>query len=184
MPIAVANRYARALADVVVSRKGDYRAVLGELEDYAGAYRESAELRELFEMPAVSPADKTRVLEVILKQLAASTLTGNFLRVLAANYRMGLMEEVVQAFRKIAYARLGIVEVKIFSADSLSGAERRALGARFRELTRHPVELEFHLDRNLLGGVLAQIGSTVYDGSIRGQLERIGEQLATRSRLV
>ena len=179
MPITVANRYARALADVV-SQKGDYHAVLRELEDYAGACRESAELRELFETPAVPLAGKTGVLEAILKQLEASTLTGNFLRVLAANYRMGLIQEVVQAFRKIAHARLGIVEVKIFSADGLSEAQRKALRARFRELTRHAVELEFRLDRNLLGGVLAQIGSTVYDGSIRGQLEQIGEQLATR----
>lgn len=177
MAIAVANRYASALADVV-GRTADYRAVLGELEDFVAAYRQSAELREFFETPAVTVAEKTRVLGAILARLSASTLTASFLRVLVVNYRMGQIEEVVQAFRKISNTRLGIVEVKIFSADSLSAAERAALQARFRELTRHEVELKFLLDGKLLGGILAQIGSTVYDGSIRGQLERIGQHLA------
>ncbi len=173
--MAVANRYARAFADVV-ARTGDYRAALRELEDFSAACRESAELREVFETPALPLADKTKVLETILARLSASPLASNFLRVLLAHYRMGLLEGVVQAFRGIANARMGIVEVKIFSAADLSEVEREALRARFRELTRQQVELEFHLDRELLGGIRAQINSTVYDGTVRGHLESIREQ--------
>lgn len=176
MTIAVANRYARALADVVGGRE-DYRSVLRELEDFAAAYEESAELRDLCETPTVPQTEKVRVLGAILARLSASPPTSNFLRVLLANYRMRLVREIVPAFRRIAHARLGIVEVKVLSADDLSEAERKALSARFRELTRHQVELEFQLDRNLVGGIVAQIGSTVYDGSVRGQLERISQQL-------
>jgi F-type H+-transporting ATPase subunit delta len=177
MAMAVANRYARALADVV-GRGDDYRAVLRELRDYATAYRQSADLREFLETPAVSLQEKTRVLGRILASLSASTTTSNFLRVLLVNYRMALLDQIIEAFRKIANARLGIVEVKIFSAEALAEFERKALSARFRELTGYQVELEFHQDSKLLGGIFAQIGSTVYDGSVRGQLERIGEQLA------
>ena len=66
------------------------------------------------------------------------------------------------------------------SAGDSSEAERQSVAARFRELTGKEVELEFRIDRELLGGILAQIGSTVYDGSVRGNLARIREQLMAR----
>jgi F-type H+-transporting ATPase subunit delta len=90
---------------------------------------------------------------------------------------MPLLEEVVQAFRNVAYARLGIVRVKISSASSLSPAERQVLQTRFNELTQKQSELEFQLDGDLIGGLVAQIGSTVFDGSIRGHLDRLRGQL-------
>ncbi len=176
MPIAVANRYAHALADVA-GWKGDYRTTLKELEDYAAVYQQSSELREVFETLAIPLAEKAKVLEAILARLAVSPTTSNFLRVLLSNYRMALVAEVTQSFRKIVNGRLGIVEVKIFSAQSLSEREQQDLRRRFAELTRRQVELKFHIDQNLLGGVLAQIGSTEYDGSVRGQLAEMGEQL-------
>jgi len=104
----------------------------------------------------------------------------NFLRVLLSNYRMPLLEEAVQAYRKIANDRLGIAQVTISSASDLSEAERESVAARFNKLTGKQVELEFRIDRELLGGILAQIGSTVYDGSVRGNLARIREQLMAR----
>ncbi len=179
MPIAVANRYARALADVV-GPTGEYRSALRELEDFAAAYRESVDLRQLFETPAVNLAEKTRLLEAILARLGASPVTSNFLRVLLSHYRMGLLEEIAQSFLKIANDRLGIVAVKVFSASDLSQAEREALRARFTELTRKQVEIEFHLEGKLLGGILAQVESTVYDGSVRGHLERIRKRMVVR----
>ena len=96
---------------------------------------------------------------------------------LGQNYRMNLLEEICRAFHKLANDRLGVVEVKVVSAAGLSETERQALRARFIDLTGKEVEFDFRLDRELLGGVLAQIGSTVYDGSVRGQLDRIRERL-------
>jgi F-type H+-transporting ATPase subunit delta len=178
MPTVIANRYARALADVV-GPAGNYRQVLGELEDFGAAYRQSVEFREVCETPAVGMEQKLKVLEALAGKMGSSHLTLNFLRVLMSNYRMRLLEEIIQAFRNVAYARLGIVRVKVSSASDLSPAERQALQARFNELTRKQSELEFHLDGNLIGGLVAQIGSTVFDGSIRGHLDRLrGELLA------
>jgi len=151
MKMAVSNRYARALADV--AGRGDYRRVGRELEDFTAVYGESAELRELFDTPAVPLAEKIKVVEAIAGRLGTAQVTTNFLRVLAANYRM--------------------VEVKIISAGDLSDAERQALRARFSELTGKQVEFDFRRDQELVGGILAQIGSVIYDGSVRGQLERI-----------
>jgi F-type H+-transporting ATPase subunit delta len=177
--MVVANRYARALADVVAP-SGDYRKVLLELQDFATAYRESLELQQVFASPAVALPQKMKVLAVIGQELGESTVTLNFLRVLLANYRMPLLEEAVQAYRKIANEQLGVVQVAVSSASDLSGAERESVAARFRELTGKQVEVEFRIDSELLGGVLAQIGSTVYDGSVRGNLARIREQLMAR----
>jgi len=176
MPTAVANRYARALADVVAST-GNYRQVLAELEDFSSAYYESLELREVCETPAVSMAQKLSVLQAIAAKLGSAHVTLNFLRVLMSHYRFPILGEILGAFRQVAYARLGIVQVRISSATELSAQDRELLHDRFKALTSKQAELEFHLDGNLIGGLVAQIGSTIYDGSIRGQLERIREQL-------
>jgi F-type H+-transporting ATPase subunit delta len=176
MPTVVANRYARALADVVAST-GNYRQVLNELADFSAAYRESLELREVCETPAVPMAQKLSVLEALARRLGSSQATLNFVRVLMTHYRLPLLAEALQAFRNVSDARLGIVRVKITSASDLTPEQRELLHARFNELTQKQPELEFLLDRDLIGGLVAQIGSTVYDGSIRGQLNRIREQL-------
>lgn len=179
MAIAVANRYARALADVV-SQGGDYRAVLGELKNFHAAYQESADLRDVFDTPAVSLEKKVKVLEAILARLEVSKVTASFLRVLVTNYRIGMLGDICTAFARIANERLGVVEVKVLSATSLSEAEQQSLRARFEEVTRKQVAMEFSQDGGLLGGILARIQSTVYDGSVRGNLERIREQLLKR----
>jgi F-type H+-transporting ATPase subunit delta len=177
MSTVVANRYARALADVIASA-GNYRQILGELEDFSAAYHESAELREVCETPAVTMVQKLSVLEAIAGKLGSSHVTLNFLRVLMSHYRFPLLGEILQAFRDLAYERLGVVRVKISSASDLSQEERKLLEERFNALTKKQSELEFHLDGDLIGGLVAQIGSTVYDGSIRGSLDRIRERLS------
>lgn len=177
MAFRIANRYARALADVVGETSG-YGRALDELATFEGVYRESADLRNLFDAPAVPLAAKLKVLDTILGRLGASLAVSNFLRVLVKNYRMTHFDEIRQAFRRIANQRLGIVDVKISSAAELDPSERGTMAARFRELTGRQVEFEFHLDPELVGGLRAQVGSTVYDGSVRGALDRLKEQLA------
>lgn len=179
MSKAIANRYARSLADVV-SRTGDYGAALRELADFAALYGASTELRDVVRTPAIAAADKFRILETILARMGTSKLVGNFLRVLLQNYRLALIADIVEAFKKVANERMGVVEVQISSAAELSEAERQTLLARFETITRKKVEVEFQIEKQLLGGVLAQIGSTIYDGSVRGHLQRLRERLMAR----
>lgn len=174
MPVLVANRYARALGDVV---REDPRRVVDELRNFLSAYKESAELREVFDTPSIPLAEKIKLIDAIQSRLASSAVTTNFLRVLATNFRMNLLDEILPAFARIVNERMGIVHVKIFSATDLSSGERESLAARFREATHKEVEMEFHRQEDLLGGIVAQVQSTVYDGSIRGRLERIREEL-------
>lgn len=178
MAFRIAGRYARALADVI-AETSEYRRALDDLAAFAPVYAESAELRNVFEAPAVPLAAKLRVLDTIVHRLGTSLAVANFLRVLVKNYRMAHFEQIYQAFRRIANQRLGIVAVKVTSASELDQAERDAMAVRFRELTGKQVEFEFHLDPDLVGGLRAQVGSTVYDGSVRGALSRFREQLAT-----
>jgi len=176
MPTVIANRYARALSDVVAPTR-KFREVLSELEDFGAAYRQSLEFREVCDTPAVGMAQKLSVLQALAAKMGTSHVTLNFLRVLMSHYRMPLLDETIQAFRSLVYLRLGIVRVKISSAANLSPDEQRLLQARFNELTQKQSELEFHLDPALIGGLVAQIGSTVFDGSIRGSLDRLRGQL-------
>jgi F-type H+-transporting ATPase subunit delta len=167
------------LADVV-GRSGDYRPAQDDLHAFAAVYHESAELREVLKTPAISVADKTRVLEAILARLGTSVTPANFFRVLLANYRLALLDDIIEAYGKIVNERMGIARVQISSATELSPAERETLAARFEAVTRRTVEAAFEVDPRLLGGVTAQIGSTVYDGSVRGHLQRIRERLTAR----
>ncbi len=179
MPLAIANRYARALADVV-AKTGNYEAILAEVEDFAAVWAASAELREVLETPAVSLPRKVAVVEAVAARLGLSPIALNFVRVVLEHYRLALLAEMCRAFRKIVDERRGIVRVKIYSASELSDSDKRRLRARLAEVAQRTVELDFYLDGQLLGGVRAQIGSTVYDGTLRGSLDRIRRQLVSR----
>ncbi len=176
MAIAIANRYARALADVV-SQTGEYRVVQTDLENFLAAYQRSADLRVALDSPAVPLDGKVKVLEAIGARMEISKVAASFFRVLVTNYRIGLLAEVCMAFTRIANDRLGVVSVKVFSATALSEDEQQTLRARFEEVTQKRVMMEFHLDAGLLGGIQARIHSMVYDGSVRGHLDRIRKQL-------
>jgi F-type H+-transporting ATPase subunit delta len=176
MAFRAANRYARALADVA-GETFDYRRALEDLEAFGEVYRDSTDLQQLFEAPGVAAIDKQRVLDQVLHRLGTSLAVSNLLRVLVKNHRMIYLGDVSRAFRRVANQRLGIVEIKIVSATELATPEREALKTRFQELIGKDVEMEFQLDPDLVGGVRAQVGSTVYDGSVRGALDRFKEQL-------
>jgi F-type H+-transporting ATPase subunit delta len=176
MAFRAVNRYARALADVA-GETADYPRALEDLSAFGQVYRDSTDLQQLFEAPGVATLDKQRVLDQVLHRLGTSLAVSNLLRVLVKNHRMIYLEDVSRAFRRVANQRLGIVEVKVVSATELATPERDALKARFRELTGKQVEMEFKLDPDLVGGVRAQVGSSVYDGSVRGALDRFREQL-------
>jgi len=176
MSMAIASRYARSLADVL-GPEGDFGAATRELEDFAAIWRGSVDLRQVLVGPTIPVEQKRSVLDAILGRLGTSVTTGNFLRILLVNYRMSLLEEVLQAFQKVANERLGIIEVQVLFAQDLTSEEQEALRGKFAELTGKKVEMKFRREEKLLGGVQARVGSTIYDGSAQGYLERLRGQL-------
>ncbi|HET7215827.1 MAG TPA: ATP synthase F1 subunit delta [Terriglobia bacterium] len=178
MSMAIASRYARALAEVL-GAQGDVGAMQRELEDFAGVWRESDDLRQVLTSPTIPVEQKRAVLDAVIQKLEVSVTAGNFLRVLLVNYRISLLEEVLEAFQKAANERLGIIEVQVSYAQDLTPDEQETLRRKFAELTGKKVEMKFRREEKLLGGIQARVGSTIYDGSAQGYLERLRGRLTS-----
>lgn len=175
---AVAQRYAGALADVVIAQS-EAEKVKKELAAFVALVEESADLRNLLVTPAVTPEQKHAVIEKLLARLGAGKTLKNFLFVLVDNRRAGLLAQIQPAFEEELLARQGIAEAQVTSARELTAAEKQELTVALAKLTGKRVEAKYALDTELIGGAVARIGSTIYDGSVREQLRRLQTKLAT-----
>ena len=185
MPSAVSFRYARALVDVAVvpGAVGDPRAITAQLQEFTQVLQQNAELQILFTTPAITTARKLSVLAQIAPIMKLSPLAHNFLSVVLQHDRILLLSDFVEAFEVLLNERLGVVIAEIRSARALGEAEKQELGQALRTRTGKQVQMNFSLDPSLIGGALAQVGTTIYDGSVRGQLERMRAELAGQAGL-
>ena len=174
---AFAARYAQAFADVVTDAKLDTAAIDRQLSDFLAAWEASAELRTFFVNPAIPAAQKVEILDKLNAKLGMEKVLRNLVAVLIQNDRIGHVVEVAAAYRRILREQLGIRPAEIVTARELSNDERSALVAEVAKLAGAKVDASFKLDKNILGGTVVRIGSTVYDGSVRGRLDRLKEAL-------
>ena len=174
---AFASRYARAFADVVGSAHLDTAAIDRQLNDFLATWDGSRQLREFFENPAIPAPQKVAILDSMNKKVGLQQELRNLIAVLINNDRIAEIRAVVEAYRAEMQARLGIRPAEIITARQLGDQERDSLLAGVAKLAGAPIEATFKLDENILGGTVVRIGSTVYDGSIRGRLERLREAL-------
>ena len=176
---ALASRYASALVDVATGPKStvDPHQVLRELRGFEEVLTSSAELRTALASPAVPPARKRAVVGRIGEQLGVSRIARNFLFVLTDHRRIAMLSEVLEAFDLLSDERLGFTRAEISSARELGRPQRDAVSHELERLTGKKVRMRYAVDRGLLGGLVARIGSTVYDGSVRGQLQALGKRL-------
>jgi F-type H+-transporting ATPase subunit delta len=177
MPAFVAH-YARAFADVVTSAKLDTTAIEMQLGDFLGTWDGSRELREVFENPGIPVAQKIAILDTMNRKLSMMQPLRNLIALLIKNDRIAHVHEVVNTYRTELQARQGIRQAEIVTARELSEQERNTLLAGVGQLAGARIQAIFRLDKSILGGTVVRIGSTVYDGSVRGRLERLREQLA------
>jgi F-type H+-transporting ATPase subunit delta len=176
---AVVGRYARAFADVVADHKLDAAKTIQELDDFAALVQGSHELHNVLLSPAVEPKQKLGLLDAIMKGMDGGKLLRNFVAVLIDHKRIGQIGEIAAEFRKQLDQRMGIAEAQVSSARALTVPEKKSLEQRLIALTGMTVRANYSEDSALLGGVVVRIGSTVYDGSVRGQLRRIKEDLVS-----
>ncbi|MBX5478523.1 MAG: ATP synthase F1 subunit delta [Pyrinomonas methylaliphatogenes] len=176
MSAAVARRYAVALADVVFSRN-EAREVQEELLAWQRMIEEHALLLEVFRNPTVRREQKRKVLESLIARTRVRQTTANFLRVLLQNHRLAQLEEINRYFAAELDARKGVISAQVTTARPLDDETRERLRERLKAATGREVRLQFTIDPNLIGGIVTRIGSTVYDGSVRGQLQTIRERL-------
>jgi F-type H+-transporting ATPase subunit delta len=183
MASAVANRYARALVDVVTASGSPVapEAAVAQVREVAEMIAGSAELRTALLTPAIQSSRKREVIARLLDQMSVSGLVRNFIYVIIDHRRIGMMSEVSEAFELLVDERLGFVRAEVKSASALDARRSAGLESELSRLTGKRMRLRFEVDSSLLGGAVARIGSTVYDGSIRGQLQQLRRELTEHS---
>ena len=176
---AIASRYARALVEVVLGDEIDPTVATQQLQSFVEAVKESIELRRVWESPALLPEQKRAVLDSIAREIGALRQVRNFMAVLTDHRRVPLLEQIARRFQVELDAQLGFAEADVTSARPLSAEEQREIESRVERLTSKKVRARYSANSDLLGGIMIRIGSTIYDGSVRGQLQKLKEQLST-----
>lgn len=172
----VARRYATALADVV-TKTGETENVRSELQQWETMIVSNDELLNAFRNPAIQQNQKENVLNSLIQRANPSTTTANFLRILLRNGRLAEISQINQKFSSVLEERQGGVSAKIVSARPLSEMEKQELRANLEKMTGKRVSPSFEIDNSIIGGVVTHIGSTVYDGSVKTQLQQLKEQM-------
>ena len=176
---SVVNTYARAFADVVMANRLDAARTLAGTQQISSLVRDSKELREVWENPSIPSEQKRAVLDAIVQRAGMSRPVRNFIAVLIDKGRIRLLSEIVAQFAQELNQRLGFAEAEVITARELAASERTALEADLARVTGKSIRARYEQDRSILGGAIARVGSTVYDGSVKGQLERIRQQLVS-----
>ncbi len=174
---AFVSRYANAFADVITAAKLDTVAIDQKLTDFLATWQGSPELGEFFENPAITVNDKVAILDKMNTKLGMQKELRNLIAVLISHNRIAHVNEVAEAYRRLLQDQMGIHPAEIVTARELDAKEREALLVQVAELAGGKVDASFKLDESILGGAVVRIGSTVYDGSVRGRLDRLKEAL-------
>lgn len=185
MVSVLAARYAKALVDVVAERGSavDPAAALAQLRAFEQLIEASQALRNVLLSPAVPPARKRAVVTKILetsvdRALQPVKVVRNFLFVVIDHRRVAEFSSIVDAFEALLDQRLGFVRADVFTARPLDGAQQSGLEVEISRVAGKKAKLKFSIEPALIAGAVARIGSTVYDGSVRGQLDRLRLKLA------
>src|SRR5260370_41945714 len=135
-------------------------------------------VRRGLENPSIPGDRKRAVLDAIPKRLGTARQVRNFMAVLTDHRRLPLFGEILKQLEQELNDRQGIADAQVSSARQLSAPEKQMIEAEIRNMTgEKKVRARYEQDPSLLGGAVVQVGSTIYDGSVKGQLERIREQL-------
>jgi F-type H+-transporting ATPase subunit delta len=169
---AIARRYAKALFSLA-DEQGQVEQWSSGLDALGRALASSPELRETLSSPVFDKDQRRGVVAALATSLGLAETVRNFLLLLADRDRLGYLAAIVVNFRDLADARLGRVRAKVTSAVPLAADEAKRIAEKLAQGARAEVIVETNVDAALLGGVVAQVGSLVYDGSVRSQLEEL-----------
>jgi len=180
---AIGARYAKALLDIVMARGSgvDPHKVLEELRSIGDMIDTSAALKSALLSPAVSPGRKRAVIERLIEPLAVAKPVRNFLFVIIDHRRITQLDSIVDAYDELLDQRLGFIQAEVTSASLLDERQRASLEAELSRLANRKAKAAYAIDPSLIGGVVARVGSIVYDGSVRGQLERLRVKLLSEN---
>lgn len=173
----LALRYAHAFASVVASSHVDTTAAQQQLNDFSETLAGSHELREVLMNPSIAKEQKLKVLDAIAGRIGMFAQVRNFLAVIMDHQRLAELDEILTEYHAVADERSGLCEAEITSARLLNAEDRADLESQVAKLAGGHVRATYYQDASLLGGAVVRIGSTVYDGSIRAQLQQLKQKL-------
>lgn len=177
---AVNQRYARALAAVVDEQKLDAAATEQQLRDFLATLESSHDLREVLQNPSIAETQKLGLLDALASKLGLNKTVRNFIAVLTHHDRLHALGEILTDYTAVADSEANVAEVEVVSARELDAASRTTLETQIAKLVNgRKVSASYSQDAELLGGAVVKIGSTVYDGSVRGQLQQLKQRLMT-----
>ncbi len=170
-------QYANAFADIAIGQ-GAPQTAAKQLVDFGEVFAESGELRNFLNSPAVNVDDKHGVIEKIAVRQRYAKIVRNFLFVIVDHHRSHMLPQIVAAVESVVRQRQGIADAEVTSAVELNSAQKSALATTLGRLTGKKVEPKFSLDPALLGGAVARVGDTIYDGSLRSRLTEMRTRLS------
>lgn len=172
-----ANRYAKALFDVALEEKADLAKVGADLSAVVEMMKGSPELERAAGFSSTTDAQRQALMESVARAMSLTVPVAKTLVLLARSGKLNLIPELSIAYRERLLAHQNIVRADVTSAAPLSAEKTRALEDSLSKVTGKKVEITASVDPELLGGVVARIGSTVYDGSVRTQLAQMRQEL-------
>ena len=172
-----ASRYAKALFDVALQEKADLDRIDKDLSEITEILRENTELMRAVDWANVPDAARQAVMENVLDRIGVAAPVKKLLVLLTEQRKLVYLNDLAEAYRERLLAHHNIVRAEVTSAVPLSPEKTKALAESLSTVTGKKVELSASVDAGLLGGVVAKIGSTVYDGSVKTQLEQLRKEL-------
>jgi F-type H+-transporting ATPase subunit delta len=177
IPSAILGRYARSLAEIVFEENLE-QEVTGNLNAYGEIFRAVPDLLEVLQTPAVPRESKEKLLDELMTKYPVNPVTSNFLHVLLQHNRIGFFQQIFDLYLNLANEHKGVISARVTTAMALSEQEIKKLGERLSAITGKSVSVEPQMDATLLGGVIVQLGNTIFDGSLKAQLAEMKRRLA------
>lgn len=174
---ALSLRYAHAFASVAASNRLDASTIQQQLHDFRDTLGESHELREVLVNPSIPGEQKLKVLDAIAARIGMVPQVRNFIAVIVDHQRLDELDDILAEYHEIADEQSGLAEAEITSAHPLNDEDRAQLEAQVAKVAGSRVRATYRQDATLLGGAVVRIGSTVYDGSLRGQFQQLKQKL-------
>jgi F-type H+-transporting ATPase subunit delta len=172
----IAKRYAKALVRLAEEKK-TVDKTREDLAAFVSAVDSSPALQKLFASPVFTPENKKAVIKELAAKMNLDATTQRFVEHLAETGRIRYVKEMFEAFREILAESTNRAMAKLTTATAVSAADLAEIKKKLETLTGKQVDIDTQIDASLIGGAKAQIGSTVYDGSIKNQLSKMRNQL-------
>jgi F-type H+-transporting ATPase subunit delta len=176
-PRAAANRYARALFDVALAERADLEKVGRELDEFSAFLSANEALHRVLSNPAIPTPRKRAVVEQLVSRNPMNPVVSRLLVLLADRDRLVLLPDLADAYRSRLMDHQRVVRAEVTTAMPLPPDRVAALRQGLAEATGRQVELDVRVDPSIVGGAVARVGSTVYDGSVTTQLEKMKQRL-------